>query len=109
LAEFAFFSFRFQLRQHQKTHSAKLKCSMCPKEFKTRVYLDIHLRTHTGLSPYSCELCAKHFSSGSSLANHVKTHTNKEPLKIQVAKIAAVVPNVGHQIVVSEILTLGSS
>jgi KRAB domain-containing zinc finger protein len=71
-----FSSISFHLRQHEKTHAAKLQCNVCEKKLKNQKYLEIHLRTHgnPGQLPYACSICKKTCATGSALARHVKSH-----------------------------------
>jgi hypothetical protein len=48
----------------------------CTKKYSQRGQLTIHLRTHTGETPYRCSErnCNKRFASSSQLSKHVQSH-----------------------------------
>ena len=53
-------------------------CSECGKVFSRRLFLENHLRTHTGSQPYRCHLCPKKFNVKGNLTAHIGRH-NKNP------------------------------
>lgn len=54
-------------------------CNFCQKAFPIKERLRLHLRTHTGVKPYSCKLCPKEFARGGQLVQHMRTHTGSRP------------------------------
>lgn len=68
------FSTAEEMKEHSKLHSSGEKsfpCDMCPKFFKNRYQLTLHVRSHTGEKPFVCELCDRAFSMSSNLQKHV--------------------------------------
>ena len=49
-------------------------CKICSKGFIGEIRLQIHMRTHTGDTPYKCDICSKGFIQRCTLANHKKIH-----------------------------------
>lgn len=46
-------------------------CDLCPKFFKNRYQLTLHVRSHTGEKPFVCHLCNRAFSMSSNLQKHI--------------------------------------
>mmetsp|Transcript_329 Transcript_329/g.1106 ORF Transcript_329/g.1106 Transcript_329/m.1106 type:complete len:206 (-) Transcript_329:203-820(-) len=54
----------------------RFKCDVCQKRFRQRYNLRIHLRKHTGETPFKClqEGCSARFKWRSGLVNHMRHH-----------------------------------
>ena len=51
------------------------KCNLCDKEFSSKPYLLLHVKSvHEKINP-KCELCNKYLSKDDKLKNHMKLHT----------------------------------
>ncbi|XP_055380523.1 zinc finger protein OZF-like [Condylostylus longicornis] len=65
-----------QYRNHRdRAHKEKIPCLLCDKTFRSKYYLDAHMKTHSGVKEFSCSQCSAAFYSKTSLSEHVrKTH-----------------------------------
>jgi hypothetical protein len=64
---------------HAEADPKKLrwKCRACGKGFKQRIYLRVHVRTHTGARPIPCPRCPARFADPSNLRVHVRAHEGR--------------------------------
>lgn len=56
--------------QFERPSDGSTTCPYCSKVLKTKEYLRIHMRIHTGDRPYKCPLCPKTFGNPGSFSNH---------------------------------------
>ncbi|XP_047198061.1 zinc finger protein interacting with ribonucleoprotein K-like [Hippoglossus stenolepis] len=54
-------------------------CSMCNKTYATSQNLDVHMRIHTGVRPFSCCQCGKKFTQSAHLKSHLSVHSGERP------------------------------
>lgn len=70
---------RHMNRNHvQQKRPRNFICENCGKSFLTKSDVKIHMRTHTGETPYSCSICAVRFTQISALQRHHKRHTGEK-------------------------------
>jgi len=69
--------------------SDKVKCEVCNKVLKTKLSLQIHMRIHTGETPFSCKLCSKAFRQISNFNLHMQmNHDVIIPSKKKIKKMS---------------------
>ncbi|CAH2244731.1 jg27735 [Pararge aegeria aegeria] len=64
-------------RNHNNERARRFICEHCGKGFYSKSDCKIHMRTHTGETPYSCSSCPARFSQVGSLQRHKLTHTGE--------------------------------
>ncbi|CAH0625203.1 unnamed protein product [Chrysodeixis includens] len=66
-------------RNHiQRIRQRNFICENCGKGFFSKNDVKIHMRTHTGETPYECTMCAVRFTQISALYRHKKRHTGEK-------------------------------
>ncbi|XP_064825835.1 zinc finger protein 271-like [Oncorhynchus masou masou] len=72
------FLYKGLFERHRRTHLRKIEtflCTICGKEYRN---IKIHMRVHTGETPYHCTDCGKSFPYIKSYQRHILTHTSGE-------------------------------
>ncbi|XP_061646848.1 telomere zinc finger-associated protein isoform X2 [Phyllopteryx taeniolatus] len=53
---------------------SSVRCPVCHKVFKSKYYLKVHNRRHTGEKPFGCHKCGKHYFRKENLLIHELRH-----------------------------------
>ncbi|XP_038157031.1 zinc finger protein 271-like [Cyprinodon tularosa] len=60
------------LSSHRDSVCTSRTCNVCGKMFQN---IETHLRSHTGVKPYSCDICSRSFPRAAALKRHKKIHS----------------------------------
>ena len=83
-----FYPWHDVLRHNEILLYFSCRCQICPYQSRTASQLTVHLRTHTGDTPFFCseENCQKAFKTNSDLKRHLRTHSGDKPFSCQHCK-----------------------
>ena len=85
------FTTKHHLKEHNKLHTGTkpwYECTKCDAKYRGQTDLAIHMRRHTGDTPYQCRQpgCHKAFRSLRSLENHHRIHSGSKPFQCENCK-----------------------
>ena len=84
---FSYCSFKQNLMTHVQIHVSmeerKHQCSTCHKKFLRKAHLNVHMRIHEGIRPYTCDICNFSFTQIGDMRRHRARHENGEVRKRQ--------------------------
>ncbi|XP_041373780.1 uncharacterized protein LOC121386833 [Gigantopelta aegis] len=63
---------------HRRLEVVVCECELCGKRVKSRSYLLIHMRTHTGERPHKCSVCGQGFAVSQNMYKHMRIHTGEK-------------------------------
>ena len=56
-----------------------LYCSLCPKSFRKKEYLNMHMKRHKNERTHFCDICKKGFYDNKTLREHYRVHSGVKP------------------------------
>lgn len=65
-------------RNHLQKRERHFICENCGKGFYSKCDIKIHMRVHTGETPYTCQICCSRFSQLSTMLRHKRRHTDNK-------------------------------
>uniref|UniRef100_A0A3Q2TEI5 C2H2-type domain-containing protein n=1 Tax=Fundulus heteroclitus TaxID=8078 RepID=A0A3Q2TEI5_FUNHE len=63
---------------HPGGSKQSVQCDICRKVLKSKSYLKVHQRRHTGERPFACTHCDKRFYQMYNLKHHERSHTGEK-------------------------------
>ncbi|XP_063706937.1 zinc finger protein 585A-like isoform X2 [Culicoides brevitarsis] len=61
-------------------------CEYCPKSFKTKLSLKVHIRSHTNERPFVCSECKMSFKTYSAISSHQAVHSKEKKFECYVSE-----------------------
>lgn len=65
-------------RNHLQHRERRFICENCGKGFYSKSDITIHMRVHTGETPYTCSICLSRFTQMSAMLRHKRRHTGSK-------------------------------
>lgn len=63
---------------HVSMEDRKHQCPTCNKRFLRKAHLNVHMRIHEGIRPYTCDICNFSFTQIGDMRRHRARHGNGE-------------------------------
>ena len=77
-----YYSYKQNLTTHIRIHvpieNRKHQCLQCCKKFVRKSHLNVHMRIHDGVRPYTCDICKSSFTQIGDMKRHRARHANGE-------------------------------
>ncbi|KAI1730271.1 E3 SUMO-protein ligase EGR2 [Ditylenchus destructor] len=62
-------------------------CNLCSSKFGSKMELEEHQNSHTGMKPFQCEICQSRFNRRSTLWNHKRIHNDAKPFMCTICQM----------------------
>ncbi|PIO75440.1 zinc finger, C2H2 type [Teladorsagia circumcincta] len=62
-------------------------CNLCTSRFGSKMELEEHQNSHTGMKPFECDVCKARFNRRSTLWNHKRIHSDAKPFVCTVCQM----------------------
>lgn len=75
------------IRKSYGLKTRKYACARCPSAFGSKMELEEHENSHTGVKPFACDICQTRFNRRSTLWNHKRIHVEHKPFQCPICKM----------------------
>ncbi|XP_067910714.1 oocyte zinc finger protein XlCOF6 isoform X2 [Heterodontus francisci] len=73
-----------------KKPSKEFVCNTCTRKCSSKLALQRHMGTHTGIKPFHCQRCDYKTRLKASLIQHMRIHTGEKPFKCTICQYASI-------------------
>ncbi|XP_060706072.1 oocyte zinc finger protein XlCOF6 [Hemiscyllium ocellatum] len=73
-----------------KKPNKEFDCSICTRKCSSKLALQRHMGTHTGIKPFHCQHCDYKTRLKASLIQHMRVHTGEKPFKCTICQYASI-------------------
>ncbi|XP_051872688.1 zinc finger protein ZFP2 [Pristis pectinata] len=77
-------------RIQKKKVSKEFACNICTRKCSSKLALQRHMGTHTGIKPFHCQHCDYKTRLKASLIQHMRIHTGEKPFKCTICQYASI-------------------